>query len=72
VSAAAIWLWAQHAVAAAICLGAAAWLIRGPFSRRAGSRGGPCASCGLQRTMTKRPVSTSGSPPAPGASTRTK
>lgn len=59
-------MWIQHGIAAAITLASAVWLIRRATSKENGK--GPCASCGLQRTMTKRPSAM----PDPGASTRTK
>jgi hypothetical protein len=49
--------WIQHGIAAAITLGAAVWLIRRAASKKNGE--GPCASCGLQRTM-KRPAGHAG------------
>ena len=59
-------LWVQHGIAAAIVLAATVWLLRRTVSKKNGE--GPCASCGLQRTMTKRPATTA----SPGVSTRTK
>jgi hypothetical protein len=46
-------MWIQHALAAGIALAAGVWLIRRAASKENGK--GPCASCGLQRTM-KRPT----------------
>jgi hypothetical protein len=46
-------MWIQHGIAIAVALAAAVWLIRGTMSKENGK--GPCASCGLQRTM-KRPA----------------
>jgi hypothetical protein len=48
-------MWIQHGIAAAITLASAVWLIRRAVSKENGK--GPCASCGLQRTM-KRPTPT--------------
>jgi hypothetical protein len=49
-------MWVQHGIAAAVSVAAGVWLIRRAASKKNGE--GPCASCGLQRTMTKRPVPT--------------